>query len=116
MSHSLHDVSPLLSWYWPAGQPEQSWPTFKLNLPRSHFVQALEAIVGASSPFAHRVQCVWSVSLCAYPMGQSMQTSKFLNLPGAQSEHLVLPSLEVRPGAHGLQGTLRYLSVEKEFF
>ena len=117
--HSLHDVSPLPSWYWPAGHAEQSWPTFKLNLPRSHFVQEREALVGASSPFAHRVQCGWSVSLCAYPLGHSVHTSipltSFLNLPGAQSEHLVLPALEVRPGAHWSHGLCRFLSVAKEF-
>ena len=117
--HSLHDVSPLPSWYWPAGHAEQSWPMFKLNLPRSHFVQEREALVGASSPFAHRVHCGWSVSLCAYPLGHSTHTSipltLFLNLPGAQSEHLVLPGLEVRPGAQWSHGLCRFLSVAKEF-
>ena len=104
---SKHAVCPLPSWYCPAGHAKQSSPAIKLNLPRSHAAQKLVPRVGASSPCRHCVQLAWSVSLCAKPMGQSVQISSllttFLNLPGAQSEHLVLPSLEVRPAGQSTQ-------------
>ena len=116
---SKHAVCPLPSWYCPAGHAKQSSPAIKLNLPRSHAAQKLVPRVGASSPCRHCVQLAWSVSLCAKPMGQSVQISSllttFLNLPGAQSEHLVLPFLEVRPRAHWSHGICRFLSVAKVF-
>ena len=116
---SKHAVCPLPSWYCPAGHAKQSSPAIKLNLPRSHAAQKLVPRVGASSPCRHCVQLAWSVSLCAKPMGQSVQISSLLttclNLPGVQSEHLVLPSLEVRPSAHDVHSVVLFLSVEKVF-
>ena len=118
-SHSKHVVCPLPSWYCPAGQDKHMPPSIALYLPKSQDVQTLLLFSGASVPVVHWVQLLWSVSLCANPMGHSVQISllltTFLNLPGAQSEHLVLPVLEVRPGGHWSHGFGRFLSVAKEF-
>jgi len=42
----------------------------------------------------------------------------FLKVPALQGirSHLTLPSTDVSPVAHGSQGTVRFLSLEKEFF
>ena len=58
-----------------------------------------------------------SVPLRYSPSRQSVQplVTKFIILPAAQSEHLVLPLSEVRPSAQASHGTLRFFDVEKEF-
>ena len=52
------------------------------------------------------------------PLRQSLQplVKEFTILPAAQSLHLVLPESDVRPAAHGVQGTVRLFSMEKESF
>ena len=73
-------------------------------------------------PFGHCLQKI-KLDESVYLPGEQVEQIVSLapvissNCPAKQSEHLVLPGLDVlRPAAHGVQGTVRLLSSEKEFF
>ena len=95
-SHSLQNVSPLPSWYWPAGQAAH-FPLEMPYVPKSHPLHVAAPSIVVVSPSLHCWHCVASMSFPfrANPNGQLLQPSPYV--PAPHAAHLTLPSSDDQP-------------------